>query len=182
MAAVNPRGVDGARSAAVMMQSQYADAQYLFNLDDQCDNMISNIQLVTYEYYAFGQNLEKLEDLTFKNVRADGTLPNTALVMVRDSVKAISSRPSSLITFTDGEFHHDVSGIVGKLKQLSDVHVLIGAGIGTDTNENVLLQVASNSSTIAYVADRNNVIGFGKEIIRIMKDTAALCESQGIQS
>jgi hypothetical protein len=79
---------------------------------------------------------------------------------------------------TDGKSHQTVTGVINRLKRTSDP--LIGAGIGADTDEDFLLTLSSNLSTVVYEPDRNQPIRFGRRIIEVMRDTAALCADEGI--
>ena len=79
---------------------------------------------------------------------------------------------------TDGKSHQNVERVVDRLKKISDP--LIGAGIGSDTDTAYLLTLSSNSSTAVYEPDRNRPIQFGRRIIEVMRDTAALCADEGI--
>ena len=78
----------------------------------------------------------------------------------------------------DGKSHQNVERVVDRLKKTSDP--LIGAGIGSDTDTAYLLTLSSNSSTVVYEPDRNRPIQFGRRIIEVMRDTAALCADEGI--
>ncbi len=82
---------------------------------------------------------------------------------------------------TDGKSHQTGTiwtRLIDRLKTTSDP--LIGAGIGADTDTDFLLTLASNISTVVYEPDRNQPIRFGKRIIEVMRDTAALCADEGI--
>ena len=78
----------------------------------------------------------------------------------------------------DGKSHQNVESVVDRLKKNSDP--LIGAGIGSDTDTAYLLTLSSNSSTVVYEPDRNRPIQFGRRIIEVMRDTAALCADEGM--
>lgn len=178
VAAINPQGVDGARLAAILFQFDRHPAKYLFNLDDQCPTVVAdNIQKVVYEYYGVKHLGLDPNTLTYPNVRATSTLPFSALNMVADSAESISSRPSSVITLTDGKSHQNVDYAINRLRKLSDP--LIGAGIGKDVDEPFLLELASNSSTVVYEPNKDNVMDFAKRIVETMRDTAALCPAEG---
>ena len=79
---------------------------------------------------------------------------------------------------TDGKSHQDVTRVIDRLKKTSDP--LISAGIGQDTDTAYLETLASNSSTVVYEQDRNEALRFGRRIIEVMRDTAALCADEGI--
>ena len=79
---------------------------------------------------------------------------------------------------TDGNSHQNIARVVDRLKQNSDP--LIGAGIGPDLDTEFLLTMSSNLSTVVYARDRNQPIHFGRRIIEVMRDTAALCADEGI--
>ena len=79
---------------------------------------------------------------------------------------------------TDGKSRQNITRVVNHLKQNSNP--LIGAGIGSDTDTAFLLSLSSNSSTVVYEPDRNRLIQFGRRIIEVMRDTAALCADEGI--
>jgi hypothetical protein len=84
---------------------------------------------------------------------------------------------------TDGKSDQDqltLTRVINRLKRTSDP--LIGAGIGTDTDTGFLLTLASNISTVVYEPDRNQPIRFGKRIIEVMRDSAALCADEGIMN
>ena len=81
---------------------------------------------------------------------------------------------------TDGKSHQTVTSVINRLKKTSDP--LIAAGIGTDTDTDYLLTLASNSSTVVYESDRNKPIEWSKRIIEVMRDTGALCAAEGIVS
>lgn len=78
---------------------------------------------------------------------------------------------------TDGKSHQVVTSVINRLKKTSDP--LIGAGIGGDTDTAFLLTISSNQSTVVYEPDRNKPIQFGRRIIEVMRDTAALCPEEG---
>ena len=79
---------------------------------------------------------------------------------------------------TDGKSHQDVTRVIDRLKKTSDP--LISAGIGLDTDTAYLETLASNSSTVVYEQDRTEALRFGRRIIEVMRDTAALCADEGI--
>ena len=81
---------------------------------------------------------------------------------------------------TDGKSHQNVERVIDRLKKISDP--LIAAGIGTDTDTQYLVTLASNSSTVVYESDRNKPIEWSKRIIEVMRDTGALCAAEGIIS
>lgn len=179
VAAINPRGTSGARVAAVLFEFQpYTTARYLFHLDDQCNSTVSvNIPRVVFEYYGVKHRGLKREDLTYPNVRATTTKPYSALKLAANGMRS-TGRPTSTITLTDGKSHQSVSSQIEILKTLSDP--LIAAGIGPDTNVPFLLKLASNSSTVVYEPDKDQVLNLGKRIINTMKATGALCDDEGI--
>ena len=94
-AAVNPRGITGARMAAVLFEFQpHTTARYLFGLDDLCGTTVSsNIPRVVYEYYKFGRGEISSAELQYPNVRATSTQPYSALAKVADSTESISGEP-----------------------------------------------------------------------------------------
>lgn len=179
-AAVNPQGINGARMAAVLFEFQpHTTARYLFGLDDQCASTVSSkIPRVVYEYYKVGKGeiSSSSGELQYPNVRATSTQPYSALDKVADSTESISNRPSSVIIMTDGKSHQVVTSVINRLKKTSDP--LIGAGIGAGTDTAFLLTISSNQSTVVYEPDRNKPIDFGKRIIEVMRDTAALCPEE----
>lgn len=177
-AAVNPQGMNGARIAAVLFEFQpHTTARYLFGLDDPCTSTVSTkIPRVVYEYYRFGRGEINREDLQYPNVRATSTQPYSALNEVAGSVETITGRPSSVIIMTDGKSHQNVERVINRLKTTSDP--LIAAGIGTDTDTQYLVTLASNSSTVVYESDRNRPIQWSKGIIEVMRDTGALCATE----
>lgn len=79
---------------------------------------------------------------------------------------------------TDGKSHQTVTGVIDDLKEISDP--LIAAGIGLDTDQEFLLTLASNSSTVVYDNNTDNALRLGRRIIEVMRNTAALCEDEGI--
>ena len=181
-AAINPRGLDAARVAAVLFHfSRAYPTRYLFTLDDSCNTIVNtNIRQVVYEYYGVQSLGLDRSSLTYPNVRALTTLPNSALRKVLTSIRDISkpsNRPASVITLTDGKSHQEVTRVVDDLKQVSDP--LIAAGIGADVDVPYLVNLASNSSTVVYEPNRDNAISLGIKIVEIMRDTAALCPEEG---
>ena len=79
---------------------------------------------------------------------------------------------------TDGKSHQTITGVINDLKEISDP--LIAAGIGLDTDQEFLLTLASNSSTVVYDNNTDNALRLGRRIIEVMRNTAALCEDEGI--
>ena len=96
VAAVNPKGLNGARIAAVLFEFQpYTSARYLFRLDDLCSTTVSSkIPRFIYEYYRFGRGEINQGDLQYPNVRATSTRPYSALSEVAGSAEAISGKGS----------------------------------------------------------------------------------------
>ena len=93
-AAVNPRGINGARIAAVLFEFQpHTSARYLFGLDDLCSSSVSSkIPRVVYEYYKFGRGEISQGELQYPNVRATSTRPYSALNEVAGSAETISGK------------------------------------------------------------------------------------------
>lgn len=185
VAAINPRGPNGARVATVLFESasgsKKIDPMDLFSVDDFCDTIVkTNIPKVIYEYYAEDRNLIS-GPLTYPNVRADSTLPLSALLEVSEDIKQ-NKRNSSVIILTDGKSHQSgttFNFVVNELKQLSDV--LIAAGIGTNDDISVdsLAELSGDQSTVVYQPDTGKPLEFARSIVEKMKATAALCVGEG---
>jgi hypothetical protein len=177
--AIRPRGIQGARVATVLFENQAAGAtaNYLFNLDDTCSNVVSNlIPRVVHEYYLVHNKLSH-GTLTYPQVDSRSTLPYSALSKVEKSIDV--TRPTSVVILTDGKPQQDTSTVVRRLAKKA--HVIIAAGIGSenDIDEMELRKLTNDSSNVVYESDSGNVIGFAIKIVDIMKRTGALCSSEG---
>lgn len=177
--AIRPRGIEGARVATVLFKNQGVDARakFLFNLDDTCSNVVSNlIPRVVYEYYLVHNNLPR-GTLTYPQVDSRSTLPYSALATVESSIDP--NRPTSVVILTDGKPQQDTSSVVGRLAKRA--HVIIAAGIGSrnDINEVELRKLTNDPANVVYESDHTNVIGFAIKIVDVMKRTGALCSSEG---
>ena len=177
--AIRPRGIEGARVATVLFENEGAGAtaEYLFNLDDTCSNVVSNlIPRVVYEYYLVHNNLPH-GTLSYPQVDSRSTKPYSALSKVENSIDV--TRPTSVVILTDGKPQQDTSAVVGRL--VKKAHVIIAAGIGNknDIDEMELRKLTNDSANVVYESDSANVIEFAIEIVDIMKRTGALCSSEG---
>lgn len=177
MAAVNQKGIEGARVSTVLFQSENTNNQPtdLFNVDDQCSVIVNtNIPQVVYEYYAIGEDLKNFNQIKYKNVQAIGTNPYSAMKAVRNSIDANPDRPASVVILTDGKAHQDVTSLRDQLDNRSQV--LISAGIGKDISETDLGDLAKIN---IYEPDSQKVFEFSKRIITKMGETGALCADEG---
>lgn len=177
--AIRPQGIEGARVATVLFENEGADAtaKYLFNLDDTCSNVVSNlIPRVVYEYYRVHNNLPH-GTLTYPQVDSRSTRPYSALSKVEQSIDI--TRPTSVVILTDGKPQQDTSAVVRRL--VKKAHVIIAAGIGSrnDIDEMELRKLTNDSANVVYESNSANVTGFATKIVDIMKRTGALCSSEG---
>ena len=177
--AIRPRGIEGARVATVLFENQGAGAtaDFLFNLDDTCSDVVSNsIPRVVYEYHQVHNQLSD-GTLTYPQVDSRSTLPYSALSKVEKNIDV--TRPTSVVILTDGKPQQETSTIIGRLAKKA--HVIIAAGIGSknDIDEMELRKLTNDSSNVVYESDSANVTGFAIKIVDIMKRTGALCSSEG---
>ena len=177
--AIRPRGIEGARVATVLFENQGAGAtaNFLFNLDDTCSNVVSNLIPRVVHEYDLVHNKQSHGTLTFPQVDSRSTLPYSALSKVDKSIDV--TRPTSVVILTDGKPQQDTSTVIGRLTKKA--HVIIAAGIGSknDIDEMELRKLTNDSSNVVYESDSANVIRFAIKIVDIMKRTGALCSSEG---
>ena len=180
-AAINPRGINGARVATVLFENDIEDVDpgYLFNLDDRCETVVStNIRKVVYEYYAVRRGLPR-SSLTYPQVDSRSTTPFSALVEVEKGINR--NRNTSIIILTDGKPQQDIpsTGIINDLSKISDVIIAAGIGSQNDINEVALRDLVTDPNNVVYEPDTGKVIDFAKRIVEKMNRTGALCPTEG---
>ena len=180
--AIRPQGIRGARVSTVLFENslvQDATADYLFNLDDSCSEVVSTkIPRVVYEYHAVHNNLPH-GTLEYPQVDSRSTTPYSALAKVESDID--TTRPTSVVILTDGKPQQNIpsTGIIDEIAKKA--HVIIAAGIGSknDIDESVLRQLTNNPDYVVYESNTANVTGFAIRIVDIMRRTGALCSSEG---
>ena len=180
-AAINPRGIDGARVATVLFENNQNNikSDYLFNLDDRCDTVVStNIPRVVYEYYAVHNNLPHGR-LTYPQVDSRSTTPFSALVKVEESINR--NRNTSIIILTDGKPQQNIpsTGIINDLSKISDVIIAAGIGSREDIDKAALGDLVTDPNNVVYEPDTGKVIDFARRIVERMERTGALCPTEG---
>ena len=182
VAAINPTGGStGTRVESLLYGSHATNykAMELFSVSDQCETIVdSRLTQVVYEYYAVGNGIKDISEVTYKSVQATSTRAKQPMYSVNRLIKE-KSRHASVVIITDGRHVDDVSNERAALIENADVLIAAGIGPEKEINEADLARLAPTDNII-YESDTEKVFEFSERIVNKMNQEGALCTDEGM--